>query len=241
MFRDYSDIISKSVIRTKIFPILRKIIVNHSPVRIHQLHRIPNTISIRRDIRVLIRHRVYGKPPRQQLRPIISCPVVVEPGLGVLLFPVESRTGKAPRYRAINGCCIMCWICQFLICLSIVVSHVRLKDTQYVMLLYSVEIGAAYKFLPIPVSNQNFILGRSRDCEICHHLPYSTGGVWGHTTDCIPGYIFSLFNHSIFCYNNPLIIIRALFFPPYLPNGFVKNKQDPYTDQYDKNKEYHDV
>ena len=41
------------------------------PIWVHQLHRVPSTISIRRQARILIRHRIYAKPTRQNIRVVI--------------------------------------------------------------------------------------------------------------------------------------------------------------------------
>ena len=53
-----------TIIRTQIVTCSRKIVIYHSSIRVHQLHWIPSTISIRRQARILIRHRIYTKPTR---------------------------------------------------------------------------------------------------------------------------------------------------------------------------------
>jgi HPr kinase/phosphorylase len=66
-----STIISTIIIQP--FTIFVIIISYHSSIRVHQPNRVPSTISIRRQTRILIRHRIHTKPTGHQIRIVISC------------------------------------------------------------------------------------------------------------------------------------------------------------------------
>ena len=58
-------------------------------IRVHQLRWVPNAVGIRRNARILIRHRVDGEPHRHQLMVHISRPEVAVAGFLVAFFAGE--------------------------------------------------------------------------------------------------------------------------------------------------------
>ncbi len=83
----YSNVIRVGVIRAKILAFSSKVIINLPSIWVNQIHGIPSTVSIGRDRRILVGHRVDAEPHRHLLVIHISGTKVTESCFFISLFP----------------------------------------------------------------------------------------------------------------------------------------------------------
>ncbi len=109
---------------------------------IHQLHRTPSTIRIRRNVRVLVRHRVDTQEQPRQVAVVVPCSEVGEARLAVPFLAGESEGVKPHFLSAVYPFGFMCWEVQLVVffCQSSVVTGTSFFVPSFYHVFYLLSI-----------------------------------------------------------------------------------------------------